>query len=272
MKPRPSSSSLGSLPLVPRRPTWDGSSIPGFAGTLHPIHTPSAIPLLTPAGSGELMLTHESIQLASDSTDSQTDSSREALGSLVSAGDNSGQPDSAGPTSEVAAAVYQEQTVTAAIGHATDTTVAGKGIPTRAPQGKGTPAPKASAATSVKGVPSFQAPGVPSHAQGVPNLGLTCPRAPSVKDIPNCGLPGAIVAFATQGMPGPQVSIEVGAAESIPNLGLGRAVVAYPMYGLARAQNQRASMEDRDDVQSLDVPGGRAHMYAVRAILCRSLT
>jgi len=250
------------LPLVPRRPTLDGSTVMTVSSTLDPPSSPTLTPSMTPVESGTVPLDGAAACTASDSSVSWTDTGISVAGDLVSAGGDSAESGSANADSEAAVGVSNMQSA-AAEGSA-ESIGAGPAansptldaiveeLLTRAAR-QGTHSSTAPAeGTPIDGAAGSQ------PAQGIPTPSVT-------GSLPAEGIPNAHAASSpsAQGIPVPEASGAV-PAEGIPSRIAARDQVVYPIFGVAREQNGRAYMEDRADVLELQLPHGEeALMLAV---------
>jgi len=248
------------IPLVPRRPILDGSTVMAVSSALYPPSSPTLTPSMTPVESGTMAL--DGSAAASDSSVSRTDKGSSLAGDLVSAGGDSAESGSADADSEAAAGVSNMQSA-AAEGSA-ENIVAGAaaGSCTQAAVLEESPtrAARASKTAPTEGTP------INGAADSQPAQGI--PTPPVSGSLPAEGIPNADAAssLSAQGIPVPEVSGAV-PAEGIPSRITARDQVVYPVFGVAREQNGRAYMEDRADVLELQLPHGEeAHMLAVRLI------
>ena len=106
----------------------------------------------------------------------------------------------------------------------------------------------------VEGVPSTDAASSPA-GQGVPTAERTGALPGTDMPSPHANSPPAHIIF----MPEPSGAAP---AEGIPNRIAARDPVVYPVFGVAREQNQRAYMEDRADVLQLQLPHGEEFPHA----------
>lgn len=285
---------IPDVPLLPRRPTLDGSTVMAVSSAQDPPSTPSLTPSMTPSESDMMPMDGAAAGTVSDSPISQTDKGISLAGYLVSVGGDSAESRSANAASEAAAGASNMQSAAAegtvenngagpADGSPTQAALIEE-VPTRAAR-QGTPSARASATAPAEsftlngaaGSPSAQGIPTPPVAESLPAEGVpsadaaSSPAAQGIPDSEAAGaLPGTDMPSPNANSPPAQVILVPEAsgdvpAEGIPNRIAARDQVVYPVFGVAREQNRSAYMEDRADVLQLQLPcGEEAHMLAVR--------
>ncbi len=280
---------VSEVPLLPRRPTLDGSTVMSVSSALDPPSNPTLTPSMIPVESGMMPLDGAAACTASDSPVSQTDKGSSLAGDMVSVGGDSAESGSANAASEAAAAVSDMQSAAAegsvenvgagpAAGSPNKAALVEE-LPTRAARqnthratapAEGTPMDGAAGSQRAQGIPTPATAGS-LPIEGVPSADAA--RSPAAQGIPNAEVTGALPGTD---MPSPHANSPFahiismpetsGAvpAEGIPSRIAARDQVVYPVFGVAREQNRRAYMEDRADVLQLQLPHGEeAHMLAV---------
>ena len=261
------------VPLLPRCPTLDGSTIMAVSSAPDSPSSSTLTPSMTPVESGMASLDAAACT-ASDSLVSQTDNGSSLAGDLVSAGGDSAESGSANADSEAAAGVSDMQSAGAQ--GSVESVGAGPaaGSPTRAARqgthratfpAKGTPI-NAASSQPAQGIPT------PPVAGSLPEEGVPSADAassPAAQGIPSGALPGTGMPSPCANSPPEQVIPMSETSAAVPAGGIlsriaARDQVVYPVFGVARDQNGRAYMEDRADVLPLQLPyGEEAHMLAV---------
>lgn len=215
-------------PLVPRRSTGDGSITRGGSSAVDLTSTPTLGPSLTHAEINKVHLHGEAALVTSGSTVSQTASglprSDAALSSFpLEPAFGDAACGSAAGVSDKQAAAAQEYI------SAAENIGAGlaEGIPGRAALREGLHSAGTVATVPMDSVLSIAV--STGQAQGIPTQ-------------------------AASGAP---------PSDSIPRSSGTKGQAVYPSFGVGRHQNLRSHMEDREDVQLLELPAGPAHMLAV---------
>lgn len=238
--PLASISQMGAFsgkPLGPRRPTGDGSITPGSSNAVDLTSNSTLGPSLTHAEINKMHLHGEAALVTSGSTVSQTDNGSHRSDAALSsfrhepAFSEAASASAAGVSDKQAAAAQRYISAAENIGAGL-----AEGIPSRATPTNGLPSPGTGATAPMSSILSTSAAVSTGQAQGIPTPAAT-------------GAPPSEGILSSTGTKGQAV---------------------YPSFGVAGHQNLRSHMEDREDVQLLDLPAGPAHMLAVR--LAYSLT